>query len=88
MGLVGKVLRKRRLIRHVPEPARKRKLGGNSRDHRPFFTYWVSFVQVTILFVSVLLYGFGPVGVDLYKRSSMVRTIFIKNNYFNLKFST
>ena len=78
MGLVGKVLRKRRLIRHVPEPARKRKLGGNSRDHRPFFTYWVSFVQVTILFVSVLLYGFGPVGVDLYKRSSMVRTIFIK----------
>jgi len=81
MGLVGKVLRKRRLIRHVPEPARKRKLGGNSRDHRPFFTYWVSFVQVTILFVSVLLYGFGPVGVDLYKRSSMVRTIFIKNNF-------
>ena len=72
MGLVGKVLRKRRLIRHVPEPSRKRKLGGNARDHRPFFTYWVSFVQITVLFISLLLYGFGPVGVDLYKRSSMV----------------
>jgi len=72
MGLLGKVMRKRRLTRRMPESSRKRKLGGNSKDHRPYFTYWVTFVQVAILFISLLLYGFGPIGVDLYKRSSMV----------------
>ena len=29
-------------------------------------------LQVAIMFISLLLYGFGPIGVDLYKRSSMV----------------
>ena len=46
MGLLGKVMRKKRLTRRMPESSRKRKLGGNSRDHRPYFTYWVTFVQV------------------------------------------
>ena len=73
MGLLGKVMRKKRLTRRMPESSRKRKLGGNSKDHRPYFTYWVTFVQVAILFISLLLYGFGPIGVDLYKRSNMVR---------------
>ena len=72
MGLLGKVMRKKRLTRRMPESSRKRKLGGNSRDHRPYFTYWVTFVQAAILFISLLLYGFGPLGVDLYKRSNMV----------------
>jgi hypothetical protein len=79
MGLLGKVLRKRRPARHMPEPSRKRKLGGNSRDHRPYFTYWVSFVQVAILFISLLLYGFGPIGVDLYKKSGMVSANYTQN---------
>ena len=73
MGLLGKVMRKKRLTRRMPESSRKRKLGGNSRDHRPYFTYWVTFVQVAIMFISILLYGFGPIGVDQYKRSNMVR---------------
>merc|ERR1719319_756883 len=46
MGLMGKIPRKRRMMRHVPEPSRKRKLGGNSCDHRPYFTHWVTAVQV------------------------------------------
>ena len=82
MGLLGKVLRKRRPARHMPEPSRKRKLGGNSRDHRPYFTYWVSFVQVAILFISLLLYGFGPIGVDLYKKSGMVSLLYICRIYY------
>ena len=65
-------MRKKRLTRRMPESSRKRKLGGNSRDHRPYFTYWVTFVQVAVLFISLLLYGFGPIGVDLYKRQNMV----------------
>ena len=72
MGLLGKVMRKKRLTRRMPESSRKRKLGGNSRDHRPYFTYWVTFVQTVILVISLLLYGLGPIGVDLYKRSNMV----------------
>ena len=96
MGLVGKILRKRRLVRRMPESSRKRKLGGNSRDHRPYFTYWVTYTQVgpssksspellvltllflrqiLIMFISLLFYGFGPIGVDLYKRSQMVRPL-------------
>ena len=75
MGLLGKVMRKKRLTRRMPESSRKRKLGGNSRDHRPYFTYWVTFVQAAILFISLLLYGFGPLGVDLYKRSNMVSSL-------------
>ena len=77
MGLLGKVMRKKRLTRRMPESSRKRKLGGNSRDHRPYFTYWVTFVQAAILFISLLLYGFGPLGVDLYKRSNMVSVYFL-----------
>ena len=65
-------MRKKRLTRRMPESSRKRKLGGNSRDHRPYFTYWVTFVQVAVLFISLILYGFGPIGVDLYKRQNMV----------------
>ena len=72
MGLLGKVMRKKRLTRRMPESSRKRKLGGNSRDHRPYFTYWVTFVQVAVLFISLIMYGFGPIGVDLYKRQNMV----------------
>ena len=79
MGLMGKIPRKRRMMRHVPEPSRKRKLGGNSCDHRPYFTYWVSFVQLTILFISLLLYGLGPVGVDLYKRHSKVNINYLSS---------
>ena len=81
MGLLGKVMRKKRLTRRMPESSRKRKLGGNSRDHRPYFTYWVTFVQAAILFISLLLYGFGPLGVDLYKRSNMVSAAIHRLNY-------
>ena len=76
MGLLGKVMRKKRLTRRMPESSRKRKLGGNSRDHRPYFTYWVTFVQVAVLFISLIMYGFGPIGVDLYKRQNMVIIFF------------
>lgn len=31
-------------------------------DHRPFFTYWVTFVQVVVFIVSVAVYGIAPIG--------------------------
>lgn len=41
-------------------------------DHRPMFTYWVTTVQVLVLFVSLFCYGFGPFGVNLKSRSGQV----------------
>ncbi|KAL4240956.1 Inactive rhomboid protein 2 [Mactra antiquata] len=31
-------------------------------DHRPYFTYWVTFVQVVVFIVSVAVYGIAPIG--------------------------
>ena len=64
--------RQRRVTRRPPESNRKRKLGGNAGDHRPYFTYWITFVQVLVLFISTLTYGVGPIGIDLYKKAGMV----------------
>lgn len=41
-------------------------------DHRPFFTYWVTTVQILILFFSLFCYGFGPIGIDLTHQSGLV----------------
>lgn len=41
-------------------------------DHRPYFTYWVTTVQILILFISILCYGIGPFGVDVQARSGQV----------------
>lgn len=41
-------------------------------DYRPMFTYWVTTVQVLILAISLICYGFGPVGIDLYQTSGQV----------------
>ncbi|XP_049772143.1 inactive rhomboid protein 1 [Schistocerca cancellata] len=44
----------------------------DTEDHRPFFTYWVTTVQVLILIISIACYGLGPVGIDLNHRSGQV----------------
>ncbi|XP_067939375.1 inactive rhomboid protein 1-like [Watersipora subatra] len=31
-------------------------------DHRPFFTYWITFVQIAVLIVSLSVYGVAPIG--------------------------
>lgn len=41
-------------------------------DHRPYFTYWITTVQILILIISLACYGFGPVGMDLSHRSGLV----------------
>lgn len=30
---------------------------------RPYFTYWVTFVQVVVCIVSIAVYGFAPIGL-------------------------
>lgn len=41
-------------------------------DHRPYFTYWVTIVQIFVLLISIACYGFGPFGVDLQAKSGQV----------------
>ena len=31
---------------------------------RPYFTYWVTFVQVVIYIISVSVYGIAPIGFE------------------------
>ena len=41
-------------------------------DYRPYFTYWVTSVQLVIIVISLLLYGFGPVGIELHQGTGQV----------------
>ncbi|CAK8689084.1 unnamed protein product [Clavelina lepadiformis] len=59
-GLVGRWLN-RRLTR--------KRLNSNVREqldtfdnHRPYFTYWITFVHIVITIISIAVYGIAPVG--------------------------
>ncbi|RXG72692.1 Inactive rhomboid protein 1 [Armadillidium vulgare] len=41
-------------------------------DYRPYFTWWVTTVQVFILFLSILCYGLAPHGVSLRQQQGEV----------------
>ncbi|XP_064604448.1 inactive rhomboid protein 1-like [Liolophura sinensis] len=41
-------------------------------DHRPYFTYWVTFVQVVVFIVSVSIYGIAPLGISETRVTAMV----------------
>jgi len=50
-------------------------------DHRPFFTYWVTVVQILVLFLSIFSYGLGPFGIDLSHQSGAVSITILKYSY-------
>lgn len=33
-------------------------------DYRPYFTYWVTTVQILIMIITLIIYGFGPFGLS------------------------
>ena len=41
-------------------------------DHRPYFTYWVTTVQMLVMLISLACYGFGPIGFELQQQSGTV----------------
>lgn len=43
-----------------------------SHFFRPFFTYWVTTVQILVTVISLAVYGFGPFGVRKTQRSGEV----------------
>ncbi|XP_034247424.1 inactive rhomboid protein 1 isoform X2 [Thrips palmi] len=73
MGVVGKLFG-RSLKRSVARQPRVREQLEDIEDHRPYFTYWVTTVQILILFISIACYGFGTIGFNLNQRSGLVLT--------------
>ncbi|ETN59202.1 rhomboid [Anopheles darlingi] len=41
-------------------------------DYRPFFTYWINTVQIVVMVLSLICYGFGPIGIGMEYRSAQV----------------
>ncbi|CDW60087.1 rhomboid family protein [Trichuris trichiura] len=41
-------------------------------DYRPFFTYWITTVQVLVMIIALVSYGFGPIGFWRTHYSAMV----------------
>ena len=39
---------------------------------RPYFTYWVTTVQIVIVIVSIAFYGFAPIGFSYSQRTDLV----------------
>lgn len=77
MGALGRILASRRRatrrLRSTPGSShRKRGLGGNAADHRPFFTYWITCVQILVMIMAMASYGVGHFGLDVNKKESMV----------------
>lgn len=42
--------------------------------YRPYFTYWVTTVQVIIMIVSLAFYGFAPIGFNYTQKTGLVST--------------
>ena len=51
---------------------------------RPFFTYWVTFVQIVVCIVSIAVYGFAPIGFDksIEKKDVLVTALYPKTISF------
>ncbi|KAL0841145.1 hypothetical protein ABMA28_014893 [Loxostege sticticalis] len=71
MGVVGRFFRRslRKSVTHQEDVARQL---DELTDYRPYFTWWVSTVQTLVLLLSLLCYGFGPVGFGRHTHSGQV----------------
>lgn len=70
MGMVGKLLQRSFRRDRITQDVRQQL--EDIEDHRPYFTYWVTTVQVLITIISLAVYGFGPVGFHKTQRTSLV----------------
>ncbi|KFM66560.1 Inactive rhomboid protein 1, partial [Stegodyphus mimosarum] len=70
MGVIGRFLHRR--IRQDRITSSVKEQLDDIDDHRPFFTYWVTTVQVLVTVISLAVYGFGPFGIRKTQRSGEV----------------
>ncbi|GJQ72160.1 hypothetical protein Trydic_g3254 [Trypoxylus dichotomus] len=71
MGWVGRMFG-RSTRKSVIQDAKIQEQLDDMEDYRPMFTYWVTTVQILVLVISLICYGFGPFGLDLHARSGQV----------------
>ncbi|PFX30963.1 inactive rhomboid protein 1-like isoform X1 [Stylophora pistillata] len=69
-GMVGRWLN--RTIKRKRLTSTVKKQIENLSDHRPYFTYWISFVQVIVLVVGLAVYGFAPIGFTETKEERLI----------------
>ncbi|KAJ8002053.1 hypothetical protein DPEC_G00175810 [Dallia pectoralis] len=81
MGVVGKWLN-RHYRRSISSQVQKQL--DDFSSHRPYFTYWITFVHVVITILSCATYGFAPLGFAQHSTSELV----LKNKgvYESVKF--
>ncbi|KPJ08199.1 Inactive rhomboid protein 1 [Papilio machaon] len=81
MGIVGRFFRRslRKSVTHQEEVAQQL---DELTDYRPYFTWWVSTVQTLVLLLSLLCYGFGPVGFGRHTHTGqvMVKSLSLQQN--------
>ncbi|XP_007906590.1 inactive rhomboid protein 1 isoform X2 [Callorhinchus milii] len=81
LGMVGKLTN--RTYRKRIDSYVKRQID-NMDDHRPFFTYWITFVHMLITILAVCIYGIAPIGFSQHETvDSVLRN---KGVYENVKF--
>ncbi|XP_076856430.1 inactive rhomboid protein 1 [Brachyhypopomus gauderio] len=81
LGMVGRLTN--RTYRKRIDSYVKRQID-DMNDHRPFFTYWITFVHLLITILSVSIYGIAPVGFSQHETvDSVLRN---KGVYENVKF--
>uniref|UniRef100_A0AAR2L1Z7 Inactive rhomboid protein n=1 Tax=Pygocentrus nattereri TaxID=42514 RepID=A0AAR2L1Z7_PYGNA len=81
LGMVGRLTN--RTYRKRIDSYVKRQIE-DMNDHRPFFTYWITFVHLLITILSVSIYGIAPVGFSQHETvDSVLRN---KGVYENVKF--
>ncbi|KAK9709269.1 Rhomboid family [Popillia japonica] len=71
MGWVGRMFGQSRR-KSIIQDAKIQEQLDDMEDYRPMFTYWVTTVQILVLVISLICYGFGPFGLDLHARSGQV----------------
>ena len=70
-GFVGSLLNRQlvksrqRVVRHQLD---------DLEDYRPNFTYWMTFVQIVVMVVTLALYGFAPMGLGMTQTVGFVMT--------------
>uniref|UniRef100_A0A3P9L914 Inactive rhomboid protein n=1 Tax=Oryzias latipes TaxID=8090 RepID=A0A3P9L914_ORYLA len=81
MGVVGKWLN-----RHYKNSlsSNVQKQLDDFHSHRPYFTYWVTFVHIVITLLACCTYGFAPVGFSQHSTTDLV--LMTKGVYESVKF--
>ena len=72
VGLAGEVLQ--REYADVPIPTFVRQQMDEMEDYRPYFSYWVTTVQVIIMIITMSWYSIAPIGVEMALKSDFVFT--------------